>query len=149
MDKRRFDDFRDNAKILLVEDAVSVRTQLKALLARERIDEDRILEAPSGNDGLKLFREEDPDVVFLDVMLPDKPGWDVGPEMLELDPEANIVLLTALEPEDPQVRELVASGVVEVLEKPVREEEIRDVLLLLARRTWGEDQDPFSDLARI
>lgn len=149
MDQRRFDEFRENARILLVEDAMSVRAQLKALLGKERIAENRLFEAPTGEEGLALFREAEPDLVFLDVMLPDRPGWDIGHEMLAQRPLANIVLLTALDRDHPRVRELVSDGIVAVLKKPVREGDVRNALLLVAGRTDEGHEDPFSDFASV
>lgn len=134
MDKRLFDEFRNSASILVVDDAVSIRAQLRAMLRDQGIDEERILVAEDGTEALDLYHAHDPDLVLLDVNLPDKPGWEVGPEMLEARPNANIALLTGLQPDHERVRELVSSGVVDVLEKPLREGDLRNLLLLVARR---------------
>ncbi len=139
MDKRRFDDYLKEVTVLLVDDAVSIRTQLRSLLTSEGITEDRISEASNGEDGLSLFRKEAPDLVLLDVMLPDNPGWVIGPRMLEERPDANIALLTGLDPDHDRVRELVSSGVVEVLHKPIREQQLRNLLILLASR-WDNSE---------
>lgn len=136
MDKRRFDDYRDEVTVLIVDDAVSIRTQLRTLLGNEGIKDARILEASNGDDALELFREEQPDLILLDVMLPETPGWIIGPRMLEEQPDANIALLTGLDPGHEHVRELISSGVVEVLHKPIREKELRNLLILMASR-WN------------
>lgn len=134
MDKRLFDEFRNAATILVVDDAVSIRAQIRAMLGEQGIDEEQILMAEDGNEALELYHAHEPDLVLLDVNLPDKPGWEVGPEMLETRPNANIALLTGLKPDDERVRELVSSGVCDVLEKPLREGDLRTLLLLVARR---------------
>lgn len=140
MDKRRFDDYRDEVTVLIVDDAVSIRTQLRALLGNEGIKDARILEASNGDDALELFREEEPDLILLDVMLPETPGWIIGPRMLEEQPDANIALLTGLDPGHERVRELISSGVVEVLHKPIREKELRNLLVLMASR-WKPGEE--------
>lgn len=134
MDKRRFDAFRDAATVLVVDDAASIRAQIRGMLNAERIDDDRIHEAATGEEALELYRAHDPDLVLLDVNLPDTPGWTIGEHMLEERPDAQVALLTGLDPEHPRVRELVSTGVVDVIEKPLREEDVRELLLLIARR---------------
>ncbi|WP_240555890.1 response regulator, partial [Streptomyces albus] len=60
--------------LLLIEDDDAVRTALEMGLTRQG---HRVVTAASGEDGLKLLREQRPDLIVLDVMLPGIDGFEV------------------------------------------------------------------------
>ncbi len=61
-------------KILIIEDDPEERLILSRELKRA---EYIVYEAPTGEEGLKIFKEEKPDLVILDVVLPGIDGWEV------------------------------------------------------------------------
>ncbi|HWP38498.1 MAG TPA: response regulator [Gemmatimonadales bacterium] len=60
--------------VLVIDDEDAARNLLARFLVREGF---RVLEAPSGTDGLRVAREEKPDVITLDVVMPGMDGWAV------------------------------------------------------------------------
>ena len=78
-------------KVLLVEDEESITVPLSEALAREGFDASV---ARTAGEALALARELDPDVVLLDVMLPDGSGFDVCRE-LRRDSRVPIIMVTA------------------------------------------------------
>ncbi len=60
--------------LLLIEDDDSIRTALELSLSRQG---HRVATAASGEEGLKLLREQRPDLIVLDVMLPGIDGFEV------------------------------------------------------------------------
>lgn len=85
-------------KILVVDDEVHIRILLEQTL--EELEDDygiELLTAGNGEEGLDCIREERPDLVFLDIMMPYMNGYEVCQavrEDAELSP-VNIILLTA------------------------------------------------------
>ncbi len=82
------------AKILIVEDEVDLRQVVEFNLHSAG---HQVLTADSGAEGLRLARQELPDVVLLDIMLPDITGLDVC-RQLKSDPQTRkvaVVMLTA------------------------------------------------------
>lgn len=79
-------------KVLLVDDHAIVRDGLKRLLAD--LDVGPILEAPTGRAALELARAERPDLVILDLNLPDLGGLEVLGRLLREDPAVRILVLT-------------------------------------------------------
>lgn len=80
-------------EILLVDDHQLVRKGLKALLDNhERYNV--IAEASNGIDALKLITEEKPDLVLLDIMMPDRNGLEVASDILNMEVRPRIILLT-------------------------------------------------------
>ena len=78
--------------ILLVEDEPSLR--LVTRLACESAGF-RVREAPNGAEALALFRAARPDLVLLDLMLPDMDGYDVCRELRRLDQTLPVIMVTA------------------------------------------------------
>jgi CheY-like chemotaxis protein len=81
-------------KLLIVDDEEGVRSLVRMTLESDKYE---ILEARRGEDALKLVREHLPDLVLLDVMLPDTSGVEVC-RALKSDPgtaPVTIVMLTA------------------------------------------------------
>jgi len=85
----------DTRRILVVDDDPSVRMICRFNLAASGMD---VREAGDGDEALDAVREELPDLVLLDVMMPTRDGWEVARE-LRRDPRTRdipIVFLTAL-----------------------------------------------------
>jgi DNA-binding NarL/FixJ family response regulator len=79
-------------KILVVDDHPIVRAGLRRLLAAQ--PEAQVLEVASGKEALLAFREQRPDIVILDLNLPDIGGLEVITRLKIADPEARIVVLS-------------------------------------------------------
>ena len=84
-------------KILIVDDEIYIRALLEQAL--EDLEEEgvELFLARDGEEGLKCAREEKPDLIFLDIMMPKKNGYEVCEEIKQ-DPELKdiyIILLTA------------------------------------------------------
>jgi DNA-binding response OmpR family regulator len=80
--------------VLVVDDERSIRLLCRVNLSASGID---VLEAENGTKALELARRERPDLVLLDVMMPDVDGWTVARELAEDDRtrEIPVVFLTA------------------------------------------------------
>ena len=79
--------------ILIVDDHQIIREGLRALLDRES-DFDVIGEASNGYDAVRLTRELQPDVVVMDISMPDLSGVDASHRIKEQAPQAKIVALS-------------------------------------------------------
>ena len=81
-------------RVLVIDDEAPIRLLCRVNLEAEGLD---VLEAADGTTGLDLARNEQPDVVLLDVMMPGLDGWRVAEELLEDDRTSGIpiIFLTA------------------------------------------------------
>ncbi len=84
--------YDDEVTILLIEDNVDLAQLVRFLLQRAGY---RVLVASNGEDGLGMAEENAPDLILLDVLMPDIDGWQVY-EQLQHITDAPIVFLTAL-----------------------------------------------------
>jgi DNA-binding response OmpR family regulator len=79
-------------RILVVEDDPSILTGLVDLLSAEGFT---VLQATDGVSALARWAEEKPDAVLLDIMIPEKNGYDVCRQIRRADPRTPIIMLTA------------------------------------------------------
>ena len=63
------------AKVLVIDDEPAWEELIKLMLERERDDE--VLFAPGGRQGLAVAEQERPDLILLDIVMPDLDGWEV------------------------------------------------------------------------
>jgi DNA-binding response OmpR family regulator len=124
------------SKVLVVDDEGDIRGLVRELLARAGHD---VLEAADGNEGLRVFYAEQPDVVVLDVSMPGLTGWEVLERIREVS-ETPVIMLTAKADELDKVRGLRA-GADDYVTKPFgRQELLARVDAQLRRRPAGAKQ---------
>ncbi len=105
---------RGKHKILIIDDEAPFRAALRRLLEKGNI----VLEADTGTAGFALAEREEPDLVLLDIGLPDGSGLELLPRLRELRPSPTVVMITAYE----RVKDVVMAikrGAFDYLVKPV------------------------------
>jgi DNA-binding NtrC family response regulator len=105
---------REKHKILIVDDEAPFRSALKRLLEKNHI----VLQADRGSTGLQMAEREEPDLILLDIGLPDGSGLELLPRFKELRPSPTVVMITAYE----KVKDIVLAikrGAFDYLVKPV------------------------------
>jgi DNA-binding response OmpR family regulator len=123
------------SRVLVVDDDDDIRGLVRELLERAGND---VIEAPDGNEGLRLFYSEQPDLVILDVSMPGLEGWEVLERIRELS-DVPVLMLTARAEELDKVRGLRA-GADDYVTKPFgRQELLARVDAGLRRRRTTED----------
>ncbi len=80
-------------KIMIADDSDAIRLVLKDILS---IGEHEVVsEAIDGAEAVDFYREHNPDVLLLDLAMPKKDGLTVVKEVMQIDPKAKIILITA------------------------------------------------------
>jgi DNA-binding response OmpR family regulator len=131
------------AHVLVVEDSDDIRHLVTALLDRAGLS---VTEAAGGREALREFYDVRPDLVVLDIGLPDMEGWEVLDRLRELS-DAPVLMLTAQGAELDKVRALRA-GADDYVTKPFgRQELLARVEALLRRRRGRADREEASLLA--
>ncbi|ETR72783.1 MAG: hypothetical protein OMM_01449 [Candidatus Magnetoglobus multicellularis str. Araruama] len=83
--------FQTPKKILFVDDEQSIRDVLSEYLVKQDY---QVIQAENGFDGLSLFVAEKPDIVLLDIVMPDMNGLELTEKILEIDPDAAIIVIS-------------------------------------------------------
>ena len=101
-------------KILVVDDAAFMRMRCTKLLKDNGFE---VAEAVDGNDAVDKFKNEHPDGVLLDITMPNMDGIATLKEILGVDPNARVAMVTAMGQQS-MVMEALKSGARDFVVKP-------------------------------
>ncbi len=119
-------------KILVIDDDTAI-TELLSMLLRTHGFE--VMTSNSGCEGIQLVRDTDPSVVLLDLMMPDKDGWEVCRAVRTFN-NVPILILSAIN--DPSmIASVLDAGADDYLVKPVPSGTLVAHIKKLMRRTTG------------
>lgn len=132
-------------RILVIDDDPSITRSLERSLSHEGFNVDA---ATSGQTGLAIARDNPPDVVILDLMMPGMDGYEVLRRLREIDQDIAVLMLTARDtPTDEALG--FARGADDYVVKPYHWEVLIGRIRALLRRTRAEDKSrtlEFADL---
>lgn len=114
-----------SARILIVDDALLIREMLRDILVEAGFE--IAGEARDGIDALARFRELEPDLVTLDIVMPRKSGVEALREMLVVRPDARVVMCSALG-QEALVEEALAAGALDFIVKPFSSEAVNSAV---------------------
>lgn len=102
-------------KILVVDDELSCCEMLREFIASKGFE---TVVANSGEEALETYGQERPDLVLLDVRMPDMDGIETLRELKAMDPEAEVVMVTALHEKELGL-EAMTQGAFDYVTKPI------------------------------
>jgi two-component system, chemotaxis family, chemotaxis protein CheY len=108
------------SKILIVDDAEFLRVRISKMLLSDGLE---VAEAENGLRAVDMYKQIQPDVVLMDVTMPEMDGLAALKEIRKFDPKAKVVMLTALGQES-VVLEAVKSGARDFIVKPFERDRV-------------------------
>jgi two-component system KDP operon response regulator KdpE len=126
--------FMQNKKILVIDDDVNLSQMMKFTFSRVGAE---VYTAVDGREGLHRFYEHRPDLVILDVRMPDVDGWETC-RQIRMFSNVPIIMLTTLNKDEEIIRGL-DYGADDFVSKPFS----RDVVLARARALLRRTEAPF------
>jgi two-component system, OmpR family, response regulator MtrA len=121
-----------STKILVIDDDLAITELMSMLLKTHGFD---VITTNSGADGVKLVKEKNPNVVILDLMMPDMDGWQVSKAIRTFN-NVPILILSAIN--DPaMVASVLDTGADDFLVKPVPSSVLVAHIRKMVRRNTG------------
>ncbi|RDU23685.1 response regulator [Anaerosacchariphilus polymeriproducens] len=112
-------------KVLIVDDAVFMRLAIKSMLENNGFED--IEEAQNGIEALQKFKELKPDIVTMDITMPEMNGLEALKAILDYDHNAKIVMVSSMGQEE-KVKQAIMYGAKSFIVKPFKEELVIKVL---------------------
>lgn len=109
------------ARILIVDDAAFMRVSIRNILLKNGFEVAG--EAENGAIAVQKYAELQPDVVTMDITMPEMTGLDALKEIRKLDPNAKVIMVSALG-QEAMVRDAVMAGAKGFIVKPYKEDTI-------------------------
>ena len=100
--------------VMIVDDARFMRLRVSKLLNEHGFE---VVEATDGEEAVQTYRSTHPDAVLMDITMPRKDGLVALGEIREFDPQARVIMLTALG-QQTMVLQAMKSGAMDFLVKP-------------------------------
>ena len=111
------------AKVLIADDSAFMRKIVRNTL--EKLGHKDVIEAVNGQEALTKFKSDKPDLVLLDIIMPDIGGIDVLRSLFKVDKNAKVIMCTAVG-QDAMVEECNALGAKGYIIKPFDEKKIAE-----------------------
>lgn len=108
-------------KVLTVDDAVFIRVTLRQML--ERHGYEVVGEAGNGVEGIAKYKELQPDLVTMDITMPEMDGIEALREIKQINPQAKVIMISAMGQEK-SVKESIVAGASGFILKPFNEEQV-------------------------
>lgn len=115
----------EDAKILIGDDSILARKQLKDVLASMGCQ--NFIDAADGQESIDKYKAEQPDLVFLDIVMPVKDGIIAVQEICEFDKDAKIIIVSSVGTQA-QLRQAIESGAKDFVQKPLNTDQIRYII---------------------
>jgi two-component system, chemotaxis family, chemotaxis protein CheY len=112
------------ARILIVDDAEFLRVRISKMLIGNG---HQVIEANNGLVAVNTYKTEHPDVVLMDITMPEMDGLQALKEIRSFDPKAKVVMLTALGQES-VVLEAIKSGARDFVVKPFEPDRVLNAI---------------------
>lgn len=114
--------------IMIVDDSAFMRNHIQNMLQHHGYHQ--LVQAKDGSTCIALYQEQRPDIVLLDITMPDKSGIEVLEELLSFDPSAKVVICSALG-QDQMMAKALRIGAKDFLVKPFKEEQLIELMKVL------------------
>ncbi len=102
-------------RVLIVDDAVFMRMKLKDIL--EKNGYEVVAEAQNGIEAIEKYKAENPDLVTMDITMPELDGVSALREIKKIDPNAKVIMCSAMGQQS-MVMDAIQAGAIDFIVKP-------------------------------
>lgn len=117
-------------RVMIIDDAKFMRTLIKKAL--EDAGFEVVGEADNGEKAIEVFKEVNPDIVTLDIVMPDKSGIEVLKEILKIKPDVKVIVVSAMGQTD-MITEALNLGAKDYVVKPFQPHTLVEVVKRVAQ----------------
>ncbi len=114
-------------KVLLIDDEKNLSALLKINI--EATTDYEVIVATSGREGIELIKTDRPDLVLLDIVMPEMDGFEVLKLIKAIDPQLPVAMVTAVLDEN-EAKRAFKAGAYEYISKPIHSEYLKRAMLV-------------------
>ncbi|MBD7916342.1 response regulator [Clostridium sp. Sa3CUN1] len=112
-------------RVLIVDDAAFMRMMIKDILQKNGFEV--VGEASNGIEAVNLYKKEKPDVVTMDITMPDMDGIEAVKEIKAFDQDAKIIMCSAMGQQS-MVMDAIKSGAKDFIVKPFQSDRVLEAI---------------------
>lgn len=116
-------------KVLVVDDTAFMRIMMRTIL--EELGYEVIAEAKNGKEAVDEYTKRRPDIVTMDITMPEMDGVEALREIRRLDPKAKVIMCSAMGQRD-MVLDAISCGARDFVVKPFQKDRIQEAVSKMA-----------------
>lgn len=115
----------NDMKVLICDDSILARKQLKDIL--QEMGTPSFTEATDGQGAIDCYKEVNPDLVFLDIVMPKKDGNIAIQEIMAYDAKATIIIVSSVGTQS-QLKCALEAGAKDFIQKPIDKQQVVEIV---------------------
>lgn len=112
-------------KILVCDDSILARKSLSGILGG--FGYANVAEVSNGEDAVNYCRDNRPGIVFLDIVMPVKDGVTATREIMEINPDTKIIIVSSVGTQT-HIKEAIKAGAKDFVQKPIDEDLLKQIM---------------------
>ena len=112
---------RTAPRVMIVDDALFMRMMIRDILSKDGFEV--VAEAENGIEAVEKYKETKPDIVTMDIVMPEMDGIEAVRQIMKIDPNARILMCSAMG-QQPLVVEALEAGAKDFIIKPFQPSEV-------------------------
>jgi len=114
-------------KILVIDDSRLARASVIKTLNETLGDHNEIIQGENGQEGLELYKEHSPEIVFLDLTMPVMDGFEALRQIRAFDAKAHVVIVSA-DIQEKAVSQVMSDGAIMHVQKPINPTKMQEII---------------------
>lgn len=114
-----------STRVLVVDDAAFMRMNLRNLLEKEGYEV--VGEGQNGVEAVKLYKELQPDIVTMDITMPEMDGISAMEKILAHDPQARVIVVSAMG-QEAYIKKAIMAGAKHFIVKPFKKDNVLRII---------------------
>ena len=128
--------------ILIVDDSMIIRKNLTKILTK--IGHNVVYAAKNGVEAINMYESKKPDLITMDITMPDMNGIEAISKIIKIDPEAKAIMVTSHGQED-MVLKAIQAGALGYLMKPINEDKLIEIIGTIFPKYANKEDDNLLD----
>lgn len=112
-------------KVMVCDDSIFVRKKMKDILTMLGVN--NIIEAENGQQAVDKYKNENPTLVFMDIIMPEKDGIEALSEIMAFDGGARVVMASSVGTQK-NLKDAIVAGAYDFLQKPIEAADIARIV---------------------
>lgn len=118
------------AKLMIVDDAAFMRVTIKKMIENENFE--IVAEACDGYDAIQKFKQYMPDIITMDITMPNMTGIEALKEIKKINSNVKVIMVSAMG-QEVLIRDAVKNGASSFIVKPFTKDKLIEVLTAMSR----------------
>ncbi|MGL4798861.1 MAG: response regulator [Cellulosilyticaceae bacterium] len=115
----------EGTSVLISDDSLLMRKKLKDMVIA--LGCTQVIEASNGQEAIHFYKHYKPQLVFMDIIMPEKTGIEATEEIMAFDAAANIIIVSSIGTNN-KLKDALKAGAKDFLQKPIDQAKVQELI---------------------